>query len=258
MSIPQATVENTLLAGSLKIATLVNANLTQLTGGNLSVSWKAIKRGQRGLNAVQRQYNLGDYGSTNFLIAYSCLENFVGTFGAGTLNPNAQNPGTIVNVTTVITAQGNFIRIPFNGVSIVSLSNFQSVYAPIYGDDAIVTIWVTFDSFATMQQDTGTVPTIVNLGGDINKPDSYTWTYGIPTTGYVQINGFTPDGGNTSAGLPITNSGSSFLSNAQLNTLYPTALWGQYILVPAINVQYIKLDNSPTGLWSYEPYNPNT
>ena len=258
MSIPQATVENTLLAASLKIATLVNSNLTQLSGGNLSVSWKAIKRGNRGYNAVQRQYNLGDYSSANFLKAYSCLENFVGTFGAGTINPNAQNPGTIINVTTVTQAIGNATRIPFSGVLTTSLSNFQSTYALIYGSDAVVSVWVTTDNYATATQDEGTPPTIVNLGGDINKPDSYTWTWGIPTTGYIQINGSTPQGGNTSAGLPITNNSAVLLTDAQLNALFPNgSFWGQLVLLPNANARYEKLDNSPTGAWDYQPYNPN-
>lgn len=251
-------VSTDILTAQLKIANMVDLNITAMTGGNTSVNWHPTIKATRGVNVVSNRLGLGDTSSPIFQAAYACMMAFVGNYGAGTIDPNAQNPGTTINVTTVVQAQANYTRIEFVGVDTVSLSNFQATYALIYGDNAIVEVFVTTDNYATMQQDTGTVPTIVNLGGDINKPDSYTWAWGIPTTGYIQITGFKPQGGNTSAGLPITNSGSAFLSNAQLNTLYPTALWGQYILVPAINTQYIKLDNSPTGLWSYEPYNPNT
>lgn len=259
--ISQDTILNLILSAELKVAKMVTANLTALEGGALAAKWNKIANANLAINRVSLQYNLQDYGSPNFLIAYTCLAEFVGNFAGGSIDPNAQNPGTTIDVTTVIQAIGNFTRIKFGeggGVNSASLSNFQSTYALIYGSDAVVSVWVTTDDYATAQQDTGTVPTIVNLGGDINKPDSYTWTWGIPTTGYIQINGYTPQGGNTSAGLPITNNSAVLLSDATLNGLYPTAVWGQIILLPNVPAKYLKLDNSPTGQWDLQTYTPNS
>lgn len=252
-------IQNTLLSASLLMANDCIANLAQLSVGNDELDWSGIRRLNRNINALQYQYNTAQYDTSQTLVLYSCLNSLIGfDTTVNNLDPNYENPGVVYDITNVITATGNFTRIPFNGITNVSLANFQSTYALIYGSDAIVSIWVTQDNFATVQQDTGTVPTITNLGGDINKPNDYEWVYPFATSGYVQINGFTPQGGNTSAGLPITNLSFVLLDDATLNGLYPTALWGQLILLPNANARYEKLDNSPTGSWDYQPYNPNT
>lgn len=93
----QSQVQNTLLAASLKVANLVNANGVTLSSGGLTVQWGYIKTVQRAINCVQRQYNLGDYVSDQFIIAYNKLLNFVGIDTGGTINPNAQGGGTIIN-----------------------------------------------------------------------------------------------------------------------------------------------------------------
>lgn len=255
--IPQSTIETAILTAQLKLATMTNSNLTKLSGGSLSAYWGSIQKGQRGVNAVSRQYNLGDYGSPNFLIAYDCLQTFIGNFGAGSLNPNAQNPNTTINI--AIEGAGNFIRIPFANQTTVTLTDFQNTYAPIYGDYAIVTIWITQDDYATSQQDTLTTPIITNLSDDINKPDAYEWDYPVPTTGYVQINGFNPVSATTQGLLPpITNTSPDLLSNATLNSLYGFAKWGQLVLLPNVPAKYEKMDDSPTGQWDLQTYTPNT
>jgi hypothetical protein len=251
-------IERTILNGSYALGTLTSNNYNLINRGALPVRENFIQFFRLNLQALEDQYELGDYTSSNTVTIYDRINSFIGIPANATLDPNFQNPGIVYNVTTVIQATGNFTRIPFNGVTNVSLANFQSTYALIYGSDAIVTIWVTTDNFATVQQDTGTVPTITNLGGDINKPNDYEWVYPFATSGYIQINGFTPQGGNTSAGLPITNNSSVLLSDATLNGLYPTALWGQIILLPNVPCKYVKLDNSPTGQWDLQTYTPNT
>lgn len=179
----QAQVQNTLLAGSLKIATLVNANLTALTGGVTFVSWDAIKVATRGLNAIQRQYNLGDYTSPNMIIAYNCLSSFVGTFGGGGVNPNAQNPGTIINVTG--SSNLNTTRVQFSGQTTISLTGYQSTYKPLYGSNPTVLI------FPNGSPDYTTAPiyTYVRPGDETSGIDTITWTYPVPITGYVLISG---------------------------------------------------------------------
>lgn len=258
---PNQTLVNTAITNaSYAFAVRQNNDLSVINAGNLPMDTGKQQYFRLNIIATQYRANIADYTSSTLITLYNRLVYLTGFTGnIPPIDPNFVTPGVTIDVTSIIEAQGNFIRIPFAGQTTVTLANFQTTYAPTYGNDAIVTIWVTTDNYATSTQDTSTVPTITNAGGDINKPDSYTWDYGgVQVTGYVQINGFNASGGSTSAQPPITNSGTSFLSNAQLNTLYPFALWNQYVLIPAINVQYIKMDNSPTGLWSYEPYNPNT
>src|ERR1700744_5063585 len=108
----QSQVQNTLLAATLKVANLVNNNLLVLTGGGLTVQWGYINLVQRAINCVQRQYNLGDYVSAQFILAYDRLLLFVGTYGIGTINPNAQNPNTTINVVDVINTTP-VVQVPF-------------------------------------------------------------------------------------------------------------------------------------------------
>ena len=254
----QTDIERTILNGSYSLGVLSSNNYNLIVRGGLGVREDFIQFFRLNLQALEDQYELGDYTSSNTVTIYDRINGMIGLPYNATLDPNFQSPTIVYNVTTVTTATGNFTRIPFDGITNVSLANFQSTYALIYGSDAIVSIWVTNDNFATVQQDTGTVPTITNLGGDINKPNDYEWVYPTPTSGYVQINGFTPQGGNTSAGLPITNFSFVLLDDATLNGLYPTALWGQLILLPNVPAKYVKLDNSPTGQWDLQTYTPNS
>lgn len=253
----QTDIQQTILNGSYALGVLTDNNYNLITRGDPPVREDFIQFFRLNLQALEDQYELGDYTSNNTVTIYDRVNGFVGLSYNVSVDTNFQNPAIVYNVTTVVNALGNFIRIPFSNATTVSLTSFQSVYVPIYGDFAIVTLWVTQDGGATYQQDTGTVPTIVNLDGDINKPDSYTWTFGIPTTGYVQINGFST-GGNNIVSPPIINSSSVLLSNVQLNTLYPAALWGQLILLPNVPAKYEKLDNSPTGQWDLQTYTPNS
>jgi len=251
-------IENTLLSASLLMANQCTANLVQLSVGNDELSWASIRRLNRNINALQYQYNTGQYDATATVTVYNCLNSLIGfDTTINNLDPNFQNSTVVYDVTAVTNAQANYDRIIFGNVDTVSLSDFQATYVDRYGDNAIAELFVTTDAFATVQQDTGTVPTIVNLGGDINKPDSYTWTFGIPTTGYIQITGFVPESANI-VSPPITNTSSVLLDNATLNGLYPTALWGQLILLPNVPAKYEKLDNSSTGQWDLQTYTPNS
>lgn len=94
------TVQTQILTAELKCANITYANITALQGGALQVNWSVVRDGQRAINCVQRQYGLGDTGSPQFLKAWTCLANFVGTYSGGDIDPNAQNPGTVIEVVT--------------------------------------------------------------------------------------------------------------------------------------------------------------
>jgi len=89
----QAQVQQSILSAQLIAANKTEANRIALVGGSLSAQWGYIYRIQRFINAVLRQYNLGDYSSANFLIAYDCLLNLIGIdTTVNTIDPNFQNP----------------------------------------------------------------------------------------------------------------------------------------------------------------------
>jgi hypothetical protein len=196
MSIPQQTVQDTLLAAELKIATMVNTNLTALTGGSLSVYWETIKRAQRSVNAVDRQYSLGDFSSVNFLKAYTCLSSFVGTFAGGAINPNAQSPGIIIEIIDS-SNYNQSDKIFFGPAFTYVISNYNSLYYPLYGNNPdifLVTVDTTDPLNPVWQQDTATVPIFGYLTpNDATTPlVSITWTWGASTSGYIIISGLKP------------------------------------------------------------------
>ena len=98
--IPSQTVSDQILTAELKLANMTLANIAALQGGSLSANWIPIRNAQRAVNCVQRQYELGDTSSTPFLKAWTCLSDFVGTYAGGAIDPNAQNPGTIIEIVT--------------------------------------------------------------------------------------------------------------------------------------------------------------
>lgn len=91
-------VQNTLLTAQLKLANMVDANVVAEMGGNLSIKWTSIKKATRGVNVVANRIGLGDTSSSAFQSAYACLTAFIGTFAGGAIDPNAQNPNTIIEV----------------------------------------------------------------------------------------------------------------------------------------------------------------
>lgn len=254
-------IANLLLRAQALQAEMARNNANKEYTGDLGVNWRKVNVLSQLIQAVSAALFVADYSSASMLSAFGNLTQCVGSrFATGVaVDPEAQIPGVTIIINTILNAQANYDRIKFGvggGVNIFSLSDFQATYVAKYGDNAIVELFVTVDNFATVQEDTGTVPTIVNIGGDVNKPDSYTWTWGMPTTGYVQITGFVPQGANI-VSLPITNASADLLSSAELNALYPAAKWGQLILLPNVPCKYEKLDNSPTGSWDYQIYSPN-
>ena len=186
-------VQNTLLTAQLKAANLTLANVTALQAGALSVSWGAIIKAQRGINSVQNRYTIGDLTSTTFNTAYACLTAFVGTYAGGAIDPNAQNPGTVINVTGGAGSKVNSNFFPFTNQTTVALDNYQSVYYPTYGNAPQIQIFVS-DGAGGFTPDNGTAPDYqyVTAGVPSSGITSITWSYGAPVTGYIQIVGVQP------------------------------------------------------------------
>lgn len=91
-------VSSQILTARLKAANMSLTNITALQSGALSADWKPIIKATRAINCVNNQYSIGDTSSPNFLIAYACMNAFVGQYAGGPIDPNAQNPGVTIEI----------------------------------------------------------------------------------------------------------------------------------------------------------------
>lgn len=209
-------------------------------------------------------YETGFYQLVGSLINKIKQVDFTGMFG-GAINPNYQNTGSI---TIVITTGGTDYNVSkpiyFFDVTSVVLNDWQTTYFNSYGN---YPEWQLFTGNTTdgWQEDYNPPIPAYQDNNPSSNLLSLTWTYPIPTSGYVIISGKVPGSGTgggtpppSSTNLPITNTSTELLSDATLNNLYPLAQWGQLILLPNVPAKYEKLDNSPTGQWDLQTYTPNT
>lgn len=187
-------VQDVIYTGELKIAQMVLANTNALINGALKVNWLPAKRATRGVLCVQNQLNIGDTSSANFLKAYTCLQAFIGQFGAGAIDPNAQNPGTTINITNVVAF--NQAKLTFSNVTSFTLANYNTVYAPFYGNNPILA--VVLDSLFGDYQDIP-VYTYATPGDSSSAITAITYTFAESVSGYLSISGPQQASGGTSS-----------------------------------------------------------
>ncbi len=187
----QSQVQNTLLAATLKVANLVNTNGITLAAGGLTAYWGYINVVQRAINCVRRQYNLGDYSSGPFIIAYDRLLNFVGIDTPGNINPNAQTSGTTIIVNGPGGSIINTTQIPFTNQTTITLSNYVANYSARYGKTPLVCQIYIDNGSNPAYPDFGTAPAIdfVVSGNPASGFADVTWGYGVATTGYILLSG---------------------------------------------------------------------
>lgn len=185
---PNPTQVNNAISGAQNAFSLrQNAELSLINTGNTPANEPEQTYLRLNIIAMIYQVNRGDYTSSVTNIIYSRLLSLIGfSGGVPYVDPNYQPSNTIIIITKAISV--NATRIPFTGTIIV-LSAYQTTYGFLYGNFPDISIW-TSNGDGTYTEDTATVPTVTNLDGDINLPDSYTWTYSIATSGYIQISGF--------------------------------------------------------------------
>ncbi len=188
-------VVDEILTAELKLANMVYTNVSALMGGSLKANWWPAIKASRGVNSVLNRYSIGDTSSAAFQSAYACLTAFVGTYGGGAIDPNAQNPGVVIDVTQVVNFNSD--KIYFNDQAPVTLANYNTTYKQLYGNNPILAIYVP-----TYTQDEATAPTITYQDDDPAKDIlTITWDYPFPVSGYIQISGTAPgSGGSTPSG----------------------------------------------------------
>jgi len=91
-------VQNTILSGEWKLANIVLVNTNDEANGCTNVDWFNAWQFYLNIQAVQRQLNLNDLTSAEFLQVYDCLRNLIGIDpNVNVIDPNYQPPnGNIV------------------------------------------------------------------------------------------------------------------------------------------------------------------
>lgn len=254
----QEQVLDTILAAQLKAANLTNNNLTKLSGGGLSVNWKIINRIQRGINCVLRQYNLQDYSSTPFTIAYDCLLNFVGVNPGGSINPNAQNPG--INIIT----QNPVLYLSWLDIPWEAFSTDNSPDGGISRNTYYNTSWVGANP--ALQDQTTTLLylnidyTLIPMGGFIlSGSDNLPYIYqgqSLRASAYQYL-GNVPVNPGTRIPEIFTDASTTPLSSTYLNATYPYPAYieGDIIIAPAAYLQYQRQSNANPSIWTEAQYN---
>lgn len=210
--------QDTVYTGQLKIANMVLTNTQSLMNGALKVSWRQATKATRGILCVQNQLNIGDTSSPNFLIAYACLQAFIGQYGAGAIDPNAQNPGTTINVNNLVNF--NQTKIVFSNVTSLTLSNYNTVYAPFYGNDPILGIVLDteFGDFQYIPVYTYAIP-----GNASSAITAITYNFVTAVSGYLSISGpgqLTGSGGASGGVVVYTFNQGSLMLDVPNNQYY--------------------------------------
>lgn len=94
----QTQIQNSILSGRGIMLNKALANLSKMSVGDNEVKWADIRRFKRTIIALQYQFNMGDYTSTQTLELYDCLTTLIGIDPTvNTIDPNYQpNTGTII------------------------------------------------------------------------------------------------------------------------------------------------------------------
>jgi hypothetical protein len=200
-------VSDEILTGQLKVANLVLGYNTALQNGALNVNWDAAIKGNRSVLAVQNRYNLGDTSSATFQRAYACLNGFVGQYAGGPIDPNAQNPGVVIDVNQLVNF--NQAIIPFTNQSPVQLSNYNTTYQQLYGANPFLAIYLNTNP---EQEDESTPPQLTRAtpGDPSSELLNILWDYPFPVSGYIQISGIAPGSGGSGGGSAGSNNAVNF------------------------------------------------
>lgn len=183
------TYQQAILSAQLIAANLCTANLNQIKVGNSDVSYNRIKLFQYYTVGLGFQLNQLDYTSSTTLTIYDRLSSLMGLdTTANVIDPSYQAP----NTTIIVEGGGGTAKsepIYFTNQTTVTITAYQNTYAPQFGNSPVLQIYVS-NGDGTYSQDTGTTPTITYVGGIIaNGINTITWSYGLPTSGFIIIMG---------------------------------------------------------------------
>lgn len=94
----QSDIQTTILNGGYSLGILTNNNLTIVNSGGLEINKNFIQWFRLNLQALQDQFNIGDYISSTTQTLYDRINGFVGIPYGATIDPNFQAPNTTIIV----------------------------------------------------------------------------------------------------------------------------------------------------------------
>lgn len=92
----QSDIQTTILNGEYSLGILTNNNLTIVNSGGLEIKQSFIQWFRLNLQALQDQFNIGDYVSVTTQTIYDRINGFIGIPYNATLDPNYQAPNTTI------------------------------------------------------------------------------------------------------------------------------------------------------------------
>lgn len=194
----QTQVQQTILSAQYKLAKYQQSNLALVNAGSLPK--KVCTIDYLNLNTLGLTYraNIGDYTSSLSETLYDRLLGLIGIdTTANVLDPNYQNPTSPI----IVPGQSafGFVKsgnIVFTNQISITLSNWQTIYAPYYGQSPEILLFTTQGGIDQQDTQTQIIPTYSS--GPTSLLESITWTYPIATTGYYTISGQIPTTGGGS------------------------------------------------------------
>lgn len=180
---------------------VAKANALETRGG-VYAEWNRIYALRATMDGMDNLVTFEDYVSVNAVRLYKLLECFVASrFPDGAnLNPYAQqDPGVIYvgNQPPDPQSEYSFQKIFFNNATEVTLSNYHTVYYPLFGNGPTLAVYNKFINpdtdvpYYSRDEQTGEDVTYRN-GDPQDDILTITWSYGVPTSGYILISGKKP------------------------------------------------------------------
>jgi hypothetical protein len=214
-------------------ASRANAVLTQTLrtqeGLGYYPDWSIVSCQSLKIKSGKWSLLIGDYTSEASVDIYNQLLTIGASWSGGiVLDPNAQTPGTTI-VTVPVLQNLNDDKIPFtttSGSPQLILSNYNTLYAPLYGNNPIVRPYIYSGGFADGDEQTAPQITYATPGDPTSAITQILWDYPVATSGYVQITGIGTSG---ESGPPAGGTGGSYEVTYHESDLLYDADFGYYL-----------------------------
>lgn len=189
-------ISNSLLIAKAYYVQLLDQDTTALQGGFPVRNRQKIECLKKLIYSLTWDLDVNVNDATTTAV-YELLLNEIFSFtGQGVVvDPNVIIPGNTIIVVGTSTPFNQSQPIFFTNQTEVTLANYQTAYRPLYGNQPILVVFTVQDVMGqpVWTEDTATVPTITYVNNDPTKDILYiTWTYGTPTSGFIQISGLKP------------------------------------------------------------------
>ncbi len=132
----QANIQDAILNGDYKLATLVNNNLTLINSGGVAIKEPFITFFKLSIKGLTYRYDVADYTSSTAITLYDRVTALTGIPASATIDPNFQAPNTTIiieatpdNVQSFIKSEADLIDDGFGGYYLPFLNGDDQPFA---------------------------------------------------------------------------------------------------------------------------------